>query len=68
MYTNTPYHDEQLARAAAATVESIIPRDVGVGSPIHHVLYIIKENRTFDQVLGDEPRGEAIGSLFSGVK
>ena len=58
VYANTPYHDEQLARATAATVESVIPRDVGVGSPIHHVLYIIKENRTYDQVLGDEPRGD----------
>jgi YVTN family beta-propeller protein len=58
VYANTPYHDEQLARAAAAPVESIIPREVGVGSPIHHVLYIIKENRTYDQVLGDEPRGD----------
>jgi YVTN family beta-propeller protein len=63
VYTNTPYHDEQLARAAAATVESVIPRDVGVGSPIHHVLYIIKENRTYDQVLGDEPRGDGDSRL-----
>jgi phospholipase C len=26
-------------------------------SPIQHVFYIIKENRTYDQVLGDDPRG-----------
>ena len=58
VYANTPYHYDQRARAAAAPVESIIPREVGVGSPIHHVLYIIKENRTYDQVLGDEPRGD----------
>src|SRR5439155_163547 len=24
-------------------------------SPIHHIVYIVKENRTFDQVLGDLP-------------
>jgi Mrp family chromosome partitioning ATPase len=63
VYANTPYHDEQLAQAAAATVESVIPREVGKGSPIHHVIYIIKENRTYDQVLGDEPRGNGDARL-----
>ena len=29
----------------------------GAGSPIKHVLYIIKENRTYDQVLGDLGKG-----------
>lgn len=57
VYANTPYQDTQLAEAAAKPVESIIPREVGVGSPIQHVIYIIKENRTYDQVLGDDPRG-----------
>ncbi|MBV9849239.1 MAG: bifunctional YncE family protein/alkaline phosphatase family protein [Armatimonadetes bacterium] len=31
--------------------------------PIKHVLYIIKENRTYDQVLGDLPRGNGDSSL-----
>jgi DNA-binding beta-propeller fold protein YncE len=26
--------------------------------PIKHVFYIVRENRTYDQVLGDEPRGD----------
>ncbi len=30
-----------------------VPSRVGDASPIKHVLYIIKENRTYDQVLGD---------------
>ncbi len=34
-----------------------IPRRPGVASPIRHCLYIIKENRTYDQVLGDMPEG-----------
>jgi YVTN family beta-propeller protein len=63
VYANTPYRDEQLAQAAAPTVESIIPREVGVGSPIHHVIYIIKENRTYDQVMGDDPRGDGDARL-----
>jgi YVTN family beta-propeller protein len=29
----------------------------GFTLPIHHIFYIIKENRTYDQVLGDLPRG-----------
>jgi YVTN family beta-propeller protein len=29
----------------------------GLQSKIHHVIYIIKENRTYDQVLGDLPVG-----------
>jgi hypothetical protein len=44
-------------------VESIIPREVGAGSPIHHVIYIIRENRTYDQVLGDDPRGNGDARL-----
>jgi len=40
-----------------------IPRKVGDASPIRHVIYIIKENRTFDQVLGDLGRGNGDPSL-----
>jgi YVTN family beta-propeller protein len=57
VYENTPYNDDLLAAAKAATVPSVIPAEVGAGSPIKHVLYIIKENRTYDQVFGDIPKG-----------
>jgi YVTN family beta-propeller protein len=30
----------------------------GLAAPIKHVFYIIKENRTYDQVLGDLPKGD----------
>jgi DNA-binding beta-propeller fold protein YncE len=30
--------------------------------PIKHVFYIVRENRTYDQVLGDEPRGDGAPS------
>jgi phospholipase C len=47
-----------LARARPSlSGPSIVPREVGAGSPIKHVIYIIKENRTYDQVLGDLPQG-----------
>jgi DNA-binding beta-propeller fold protein YncE len=34
-----------------------IPSKVGDPSPITHCIYIIKENRTYDQVFGDIPEG-----------
>ena len=36
---------------------SPIPGRVGEPSPIQHVFYVIRENRTYDQVLGDLPQG-----------
>lgn len=35
-----------------------VPERCGEPSVFKHVLYIIKENRTYDQVFGDVPRGE----------
>ena len=40
-----------------------IPQTLGGSSPIHHVFYIIKENRTYDQVFGDLPQGNGDASL-----
>lgn len=35
-----------------------VPERPGDVSPIKHVMYIIKENRTYDQVFGDLPQGK----------
>lgn len=40
-----------------------IPERIGEPSVFNHVLYIIKENRTYDQVLGDMPEGNGNQSL-----
>lgn len=40
-----------------------VPERVGEPSVFKHVLYIIKENRTYDQVLGDLPIGRGMKSL-----
>ena len=40
-----------------------IPRKVGDPSPITHCLYIIKENRTYDQVFGDMPEGNGDANI-----
>ena len=36
---------------------SPIPGEVGGASPIKHVIYVVRENRTYDQVFGDLPAG-----------
>ncbi len=35
----------------------------GGKNPIHHVIYVLKENRTYDQVFGDLPVGDGDRSL-----
>ena len=40
-----------------------IPMHVGQGSPIKHVFYVIKENRTYDQVFGDVAQGDGDPTL-----
>jgi len=42
---------------------SPIPLDPGSTSPITHVIYVIKENRTYDQVFGDMPEGRGDPTL-----
>jgi len=37
---------------------------VSTGGPIKHVIYIIKENRSYDQVLGDLPGADGDASLL----
>jgi YVTN family beta-propeller protein len=68
VYANTPYNDDLLKRAHPAKTASIIPDTVGTGSPVKHVIYIIKENRTYDQVLGDMPNtnGDPRLAIFGG--
>lgn len=41
----------------AANASNPIPSRLGDPSPIKHCVYIVKENRTYDQVLGDMPEG-----------
>ncbi|MEA3210255.1 MAG: hypothetical protein QOE70_3312 [Chthoniobacter sp.] len=40
-----------------------VPERAGEPSPIKHVIYIIKENRTYDQVLGDVKEGNGNAAL-----
>ena len=60
---NSPFHPEHL-RQAPLTSDSVIPSKVGDPCPIKYVLYIIKENRTYDQVMSDmtDAKGRPIGN------
>ncbi|HTY12032.1 MAG TPA: bifunctional YncE family protein/alkaline phosphatase family protein [Bacteroidota bacterium] len=40
-----------------------IPKSTSSISPIKHVFYVIKENRTYDQVFGDIPQGNGDSAL-----
>src|SRR6266702_1570296 len=50
---NTPYNDSLLSEARPPVAPTIIPQGVGVPTEIKHIIYIIKENRTYDQEFGD---------------
>ena len=61
------FHREQIALALQpprpGQTARVIPERIGEPSRIKHVVYIIKENRTYDQVLGDVPSGNGDPSL-----
>jgi len=62
VYSNTRYSKER-EQNANGEPGNPIPTRVGDASPIKYVFYIIKENRTYDQVLGDMPQGNGDTSL-----
>lgn len=65
-YTDTVIAVNDLERAIKHSLEksnpeakpTSVPERTGEPSLFKHVLYIIKENRTYDQVLGDMKKGE----------
>lgn len=52
---------EKLPRKNAKPV--CVPERIGEPSVFKHVLYIIKENRTYDQILGDMKKGDGDSTL-----
>jgi YVTN family beta-propeller protein len=54
---------ESLAPARPGQPARPVPERIGEPSTIEHVVYIIKENRTYDQVLGDLTEGNGDPSL-----
>src|SRR3954454_17311153 len=62
----TPYSDATRLSPVGIPIGSPIPQTVGSSSPIKHVFYVIRENRSYDQVLGDltEGNGDPKLTLF----
>jgi YVTN family beta-propeller protein len=72
-YSQTVYDCSPLKRGDPAAISGAspaagnpIPSKVGEPSPIKYVIYVVKENRTYDQVFGDmkEGNGEPNICLF----
>ena len=62
VYQNSPYTKER-EKLAEGEPGNPIPQRTGDASPIKYVFYVIKENRTYDQVLGDMPEGNGDNNL-----
>ena len=54
----SPWH-----QGAGDNVPAVIPSRLGGHSPIKHIVVIIKENRTYDQILGDLGEGNGDPAL-----
>jgi DNA-binding beta-propeller fold protein YncE len=52
-----------LPAPAPAASDNPVPAVRGGPTPIRYVIYIVKENRTYDQVLGDVPQGNGDPNL-----
>ncbi len=62
VFGNVPYSKKN-ELTSAIPQGNPVPRKVGNPSPVKYIFYIIKENRTYDQVLGDIPEGNGDPSL-----
>ncbi len=62
VYNNKP-RDNKDSASYSDWAANPIPTKVGDSSPIKYVFYIVKENRTYDQVLGDMKQGNGDSSL-----
>jgi YVTN family beta-propeller protein len=74
VFNNTPYTGKSTFKSANNYSQDIlnkneirknspIPQVIGEKSPIKYVFYIIKENRTYDQILGDMSQGNGDSTL-----
>lgn len=62
VYQNTPF--KQLSeKEATGETGNPIPKRAGEKSPIKYVFYVIKENRSYDQIMGDASKGNGDSSL-----
>jgi DNA-binding beta-propeller fold protein YncE len=60
---NSPYKDEMIYGPNTDDQENYFTRSEGHASPVQHVIYVIKEGHTYDEVLGDMGTGNGDKSL-----
>lgn len=70
VYSKTVYECSPIRKGNPTAVvgppapsNSPVPQDIAVASPIKYCVYIIKENRTYDQIFGDLPQGNGEPAL-----
>ncbi|MET9020069.1 bifunctional YncE family protein/alkaline phosphatase family protein [Actinopolymorpha sp. NPDC004070] len=64
VFTQNGWTPDSVLKAKSTNVRPVaVPRRLGDPSTIKHVFLIVKENRTYDQVFGDDPRGNGDASL-----
>ncbi len=63
VYELTPYSDEIRLTPVSAPENSPVPSKVGGSSPIKYIFYVLRENRTYDQVFGDMEKGNGDPNL-----
>ena len=68
VYSNSPYSQSRLLLADSLAPSYPIPMTLSENgkstSPIKYIFYVIKENRTYDQVLSDLPNGNGDSSML----
>lgn len=57
VYNNSPYKGDAPQTPVELKNNTAIPTKAGEPSPIKHVIYVIKENRSYDQIFGDMKEG-----------
>ena len=62
-YTAQVAANDRFGAAPSVPAGNPIPSRPGDPTPITHVIYVMKENRTYDQILGDLGRGNGDPSL-----
>jgi YVTN family beta-propeller protein len=63
-YTTEVYRNSPYSKFRGDTLRAPAPFALGKESPVKHVFYIIKENRTYDQVLADVKGGNGDTTLL----
>ena len=62
-YTEQVFSNNRFDDPPAPARGNVIPGQPGEPSPIKHVIYVLKENRTYDQIFGDLEVGNGDPSL-----